>query len=525
MKFLKYYFNNKKLIIFNFILAPLSAFFNVFFIFFLIKISDNFTSFENISDKKFLLFLLGFIGCGIGIALLNYFYQRLNVYIIYEGHQKLRNKFFNLISESHPRSIKKINKNNLLNLLEKEGNFIGQSFILVSNFVSSFLALLGFSIMYSLEGSGIWKIILIYYGALFLNLILSFVFQLFASLIYPKKLELNSVFLKKINSILETINIFLYSNKILFFLKKSDKSLDEFFKKFFNLSHKENLLNFVSNLIYSLIFVGIIAISFYFLKNKIITLTIFLLTFTVFPLISSYFSSFFQGIPFLFQIIKVISNVKKELNFLEKKDVLPQEKFEKLEIKNLNYQIQEKQVFKNFNLEIFQNQKILVQGPSGCGKTTLVDIILNINNNYQGKILFNNKEYFDKLSLEKNIGLCNNELEIINTKSLENAITLDQEKNWTKITYLQEMFNIDFEVTDTKNLSVGQKQRLVLASVFYLDHNLIILDEALSNLDKKNQSDILKKLLNLKDKTLIIISHHINKKYHKNFDQIINLSI
>ena len=45
-------------------------------------------------------------------------------------------------------------------------------------------------------------------------------------------------------------------------------------------------------------------------------------------------------------------------------------------IKNLNYKIGYKDLFKDLNLTIKQGEKILLTGPSGCGKSTLVKMLM-----------------------------------------------------------------------------------------------------------------------------------------------------
>ena len=73
--------------------------------------------------------------------------------------------------------------------------------------------------------------------------------------------------------------------------------------------------------------------------------------------------------------------------------------------------------------------------------------------------------------------------------------------------------NIDFNVGDDgKNLSGGQRQRLIIARALYIDSQVIIMDEATANLDKKTELEIMNDIkLNFhQKKILIIISHDIN---------------
>ena len=69
----------------------------------------------------------------------------------------------------------------------------------------------------------------------------------------------------------------------------------------------------------------------------------------------------------------------------------------RLEIKNLNVKVENKEILKNFNLNIEEGKIHVIMGPNGVGKSTLSHVIMG-DNNYQitnGDIFFNNQSIKD----------------------------------------------------------------------------------------------------------------------------------
>ena len=69
-----------------------------------------------------------------------------------------------------------------------------------------------------------------------------------------------------------------------------------------------------------------------------------------------------------------------------------------LELQDICFSRDNKQILKNVNLKIEDNKMIVITGPNGSGKSTLAKIIMGIENPDSGKIIFNGKD-ITKLSI------------------------------------------------------------------------------------------------------------------------------
>ena len=82
-----------------------------------------------------------------------------------------------------------------------------------------------------------------------------------------------------------------------------------------------------------------------------------------------------------------------------------------------------------------------------------------------------------------------------------------------------------FKVLDENgvDLSGGEKQRISLARATLRKSDILLLDEYTSNLNKDMENEIENFILNQKDKTVIVVTHQINKEKLKKFDVILEL--
>ena len=196
--------------------------------------------------------------------------------------------------------------------------------------------------------------------------------------------------------------------------------------------------------------------------------------------------------------------------------------FNDLEVKDLSFKYSEKLILDNINFSITKGNIIGIEGLSGSGKSTIIKQLLRFYPIKENNILYNNTDinnintkslytniaylaqdtYLFNDTIKNNLTLYNNKL---NEEEINQAI--NEASLSTYIDKLDQGINTNINQLAT-NLSAGEKQRIGLARVFLKQANLIILDEATSNIDAINEALILKAILaKKKDHAIIIISH------------------
>jgi ATP-binding cassette subfamily B protein len=205
-----------------------------------------------------------------------------------------------------------------------------------------------------------------------------------------------------------------------------------------------------------------------------------------------------------------------------------------INVRHLKFKYKEGGVLDDFNLNIKKGEKIGIVGKSGSGKSTFFKLLLKLYLPQKGMIYFDNKPItqIKEDSLLKRIAIVPQETEVFNLSVKENIIIsrpgrIDYKRymealkasKLDKVIY--KLKNRDLSLIGEKGvrLSGGERQRLGIARAIYKDSDIIIFDEATSNLDYATENNIQKSIDKLKNKTLIVSAHRLQTL--KNMDKII----
>lgn len=192
-----------------------------------------------------------------------------------------------------------------------------------------------------------------------------------------------------------------------------------------------------------------------------------------------------------------------------------------IKIQNLSYMYNKKNlILDNINLQINNGEAISIIGKNGCGKSTLLKLVAGIMKPSSGNIFIDDIDIYKRNNFRKEVGIVfqNPDTQILFPKvyddiefALKNLSLEDRKKRIQNA--LKKVNLIDKEEQDTYTLSLGQKQRVNIASVLAIDPNYILLDEPTTMIDSKEKDNIYQIIKELKkeNKTVIFVTNNINE--------------
>lgn len=184
-----------------------------------------------------------------------------------------------------------------------------------------------------------------------------------------------------------------------------------------------------------------------------------------------------------------------------------------------------KPIIKNLNIDIKPGSKVAIVGPTGAGKTTIVNLLLRFYDIDSGRILIDgvDSSKIAKEDLRKMFGMVLQDTWLFNDTIKENIrfgnlkATDEEIKKACRIAQadhfvetLPDTYNLVLN-EDCDNVAEGEKQLMTIARALLANPNILILDEATSNVDTRTEILIQKGMDNLiKNKTSFIIAHRLS---------------
>lgn len=231
---------------------------------------------------------------------------------------------------------------------------------------------------------------------------------------------------------------------------------------------------------------------------------------------------FASVVPALNRIQKFFDEKEECLEIDKKKTEI---KIDSIEFKQVSFDYGCGKVIDGLSFKINRGEKIMITGENGSGKSTIISLLLGLYKPTGGKILINgrNIDEFPITEIRNKISISDSVSHIFNRDICEN-ISLGAGKTKDKMEDIMKELGLDFSMRNEGiiNVSSGERQKVLLARILYLNRDIVVLDEAIANIDVGFKEKI-EKLFNewFENKTLIYISH--SGELFEKMDKIVKL--
>lgn len=319
---------------------------------------------------------------------------------------------------------------------------------------------------------------------------------------------------------------FKMSNSIQFSIEELDKKILDYLrdrKKHFSIVLKQCSASYLFEAIASS---GVLLIGAWLVINEKMTIGQLVAAEIVVLMIITAINKIVQKIETWYDLLTAIDKV----NYIskldkERSDGLSLEKSPQassIKIQNLSFSYNENfEIFNNLNLELNPSARASLVGVSGSGKTSLAYILAGLHEIKSGKIYLDNRD-INSISLESlrnKVSLVSDFNEIFSGTVAEN-ILLGRTFNKSRIDEVINILELERDLkkyplglessllSEGRNISLGQRQRILIARAIINQPQLLILDEAFGGMDEMTKLKIINRLLSSENPwTILNITH------------------
>ena len=172
---------------------------------------------------------------------------------------------------------------------------------------------------------------------------------------------------------------------------------------------------------------------------------------------------------------------------------------------------------KDVSFDVNDGEFLVILGPGRCGKTVLLNIIAGLEQQTEGKVVYNGREWkgvnpeismvFQKLALMPFKTVMENVELGLKFRGMSKGQRREIAQHYIELVGLK-----GFEKSYPTQLSGGMKQRVVIAIALACNPKLLIADEPTTALDVTIQAQVLEMMRRLKDKyhtATLLITHDL----------------
>ena len=492
------------------------------------------------SKDKLLINVVIIASIALGLILLQIFYRIYYEVSYTEIENKLKNNLFKTILNKDYQEIKKTHDEEWIHRLTSDTAVIANSILsilpsLCRMVVQLVLALAAIIYLYPIFGLSLLPFILL---VILITYFMRKRLKAYHHLVQEKDGKAKVFFFESLQG-LSIVHSFVKED---IFSKKNEQNLEEYKKA----RLKRNMFAMVCSISFLVVYYAFYILAIVFCGNAIIDglMTIGLLTALVALLsqLTGPLGNITSIIPRYYSLIASGERLKIEkdaaINYLSKEEIKEfyDKEFKDITLKNVSFSYLDKfgnrvEALKDFNLIIKKNERILIKGHSGGGKTTLFKILLNLLKPESGEVLLNDSlltSAYERLfayvpqdnllmqgTIKEIVTLFNEDVDI---DRFNNALEISSSSNFVNDLALKEDTCLNEKGS---GLSLGEMERIAIARAIYSDAPIMLLDECSASLDLETEKKVISNILNMKDKTVVLISHH--KYDEKLFDKVVDL--
>ena len=210
----------------------------------------------------------------------------------------------------------------------------------------------------------------------------------------------------------------------------------------------------------------------------------------------------------------------------------------RIELQDLAFRYSEHHpyLYRELNLTFKPGRLTVLMGASGCGKSTLAKLLLGFYQPTEGRILMDGKDirHLATNELRATFGVVPQETVLFSGTLYDNLIMAHPHASFDDVLRACKAAEIHDDIERLPNgyqtligergtgLSGGQRQRIAIARALLKRAQILVFDEAVSNLDQQTAEQFAKTINKLKGRvTLLFITHQIPRAL--NVDEVIEL--
>ena len=171
-----------------------------------------------------------------------------------------------------------------------------------------------------------------------------------------------------------------------------------------------------------------------------------------------------------------------------------------INLKNIQYQISQKPILQNINLNIQEGKTTIIMGKNGSGKSTLLRLLNQIIKPSSG---------FFESSLPKPVPMLFQKPLILQNSVIYNYQILKQiKKHQINNTWFEKFDLLKLSNQKMNSLSEGEKQKIFISRIMSFDQSQLFLDEPNQSLDLQSEKLLIDLLMKEKKEKTIIMTLH-----------------